>query len=242
MRPDEESFSAAVTNTFIVGDITYTLKLRANAAFVGREDGEVTMPSELAPSENGSGAAYADGASVSNLPSADAKTAILYAQWNELHTLTLNYDANGGEGAPEAQSVYADAEYSFDISNKIPTYVSPSGVAYEFLGWSESPDREAALQYSSDGVNKEDASKPLATSVKVDYSEENASKTLYAVWKENAPEGGTQGDAAGTQSVNETPAAPAPEPVQPEVSAEGDVKSSDTDKTEPPKAETPESP
>lgn len=162
MRPDEESFSAAVTNTFIVGDITYTLKLRANAAFVGREDGEVTMPSELAPSENGSasvdftldrepslpgytfvgwntksdgsGAAYADGVSVSNLPSADGKTAILYAQWNELHTLTLNYDANGGEGAPEAQSVYADAEYSFDISDKIPTYVSPSGVAYEFLG------------------------------------------------------------------------------------------------------------
>lgn len=180
--------------------------------------------------------------SVSNLPSADGKTAILYAQWNELHTLTLNYDANGGEGAPEAQSVYADAEYSFDISDKIPAYVSPSGVAYEFLGWSESPDREAALQYSSDGVNKEDASKPLATSVKVDYSEENASKTLYAVWKENAPEGGTQGDAAGTQSVNEAPAAPAPEPVQPEVPAEGEVKPSDTDKTEPPKAEAPESP
>lgn len=372
-----EERSAAVTNTFTVGDITYTLKLRANAAFVGREDGEVTMPSELAPSENGSasvdftldrepslpgytfagwyadedcvteytlvsgsivtveygsefdsdsaadrvtvtlyakwtpneytivydanggegsmentaasygsdvtlrentftkdgagfagwntaadgsgtsyadkatvrdlaqggtvtlyaqwvagnytirfdanggegsmadieasfgetvalpanaftrtgyafagwntrsdgsGAPYADGASVSNLPSADGKTAILYAQWNELHTLTLNYDANGGEGAPEAQSVYADAEYSFDISDKIPTYVSPSGVAYEFLGWSESPDREAALQYSADGVNKEDALKPLAASVKVDYSEESASKTLYAVW------------------------------------------------------------
>lgn len=372
-----EERSAAVTNTFTVGDITYTLKLRANAAFVGREDGEVTMPSELAPSENGSasvdftldrepslpgytfagwyadgdcvteytlvsgsivtveygsefdsdsaadrvtvtlyakwtpneytivydanggegsmentaasygsdvtlrentftkdgagfagwntaadgsgtsyadkatvrdlaqggtvtlyaqwvagnytirfdanggegsmadieasfgetvalpanaftrtgyafagwntrsdgsGAAYADGASVSNLPSADGKTAILYAQWNELHTLTLNYDANGGEDAPEAQSVYADAEYSFDISDKIPTYVSPSGVAYEFLGWSESPNRDAALQYSADGVNKEDASKPLATSVKVDYSEESASKTLYAVW------------------------------------------------------------
>ena len=115
-------------------------------------------------------------------------------------------------------------------------------MAYEFLGWSESPDREAALQYSSDGVNKEDASKPLATSVKVDYSEENASKTLYAVWKENAPEGGIQGDAAGTQSVNEAPAAPAPEPVQPEVPAEGEVKPSDTDKTEPPKAEAPESP
>ena len=49
-----EERSAAVTNTFTVGDITYTLKLRANAAFVGREDGEVTMPSELAPSENGS--------------------------------------------------------------------------------------------------------------------------------------------------------------------------------------------
>ncbi|MDO5002014.1 MAG: hypothetical protein Q4E20_07165 [Eubacteriales bacterium] len=44
-----EERSAAVTNTFTVGDITYTLKLRANAAFVGREDGEVTMPSELAP-------------------------------------------------------------------------------------------------------------------------------------------------------------------------------------------------
>lgn len=172
---------------------------------------------------------------------ADRVTVTLYAKWTP-NRYTIVYDANGGEGAPEAQSVYADAEYSFDISDKIPTYVSPSGVAYEFLGWSESPDREAALQYSSDGVNKEDASKSLATSVKVDYSEENASKTLYAVWKENAPEGGTQGDAAGTQSVNEAPAAPAPEPVQPEVPAEGEVKPSDTDKTEPPKAETPESP
>lgn len=172
---------------------------------------------------------------------ADRVTVTLYAKWTP-NRYTIVYDANGGEGAPEAQSVYADAEYSFDISNKIPTYVSPSGVAYEFLGWSESPDGEAALQYSSDGVNKEDASKPLATSVKVDYSEENASKTLYAVWKENAPEGGTQGDAAGTQSVNEAPAAPAPEHVQPEVPAEGEVKPSDTDKTEPPKAEAPESP
>ena len=112
---------------------------------------------------------------------ADRVTVTLYAKWTP-NRYTIVYDANGGEGAPEAQSVYADAEYSFDISDKIPTYVSPSGVAYEFLDWSESPDREAALQYSADGVNKEDASKPLAASVKVDYSEESASKTLYAVW------------------------------------------------------------
>lgn len=134
---------------------------------------------------------------------ADRVTVTLYAKWTP-NRYTIVYDANGGEGAPEAQSVYADAEYSFNISDKIPTYVSPSGVAYEFLDWSESPDREAALQYSS--------------------------------------EGGTQGDAAGTQSVNEAPAVPAPEPVQPEVPAEGEVKHSDTDKTEPPKAEAPESP
>lgn len=72
---------------------------------------------------------------------ADRVTVTLYAKWTP-NRYTIVYDANGGEGAPEAQSVYADAEYSFDISNKIPTYVSPSGVAYEFLGWSESPPRQ----------------------------------------------------------------------------------------------------
>lgn len=167
---------------------------------------------------------------------ADRVTVTLYAKWTP-NRYAIVYDANGGEGAPEAQSVYADAEYSFDISDKIPTYVSPSGVAYEFLGWAETPDAtEAAYSYPA----QEGTSETIV--LRATVPNETAAKTLYAVWKENAPEGGTQDDAAGTQSVNEAPAAPAPEPVQPEVPAEGEVKPSDTDKTEPPKAEAPKSP
>ena len=194
---------------------------------------------------------------------ADRVTVTLYAKWTP-NRYTIVYDANGGEGSMENTS----ASYGSDVPLRENTFTKDgaglagrntaadgSGTSYAdtayiripdniptrrealFLSWAETPDAtEAVYSYPA----QEGTSETIV--LRATVPNETAAKTLYAVWKENAPEGGTQGDAAGTQSVNEAPAALAPEPVQPEVPAEGDVKSSDTDKTEPPKAETLKSP
>lgn len=83
-------------------------------------------------------------------------------------TYTLNYDANGGTGAPSAQShTTGESSYTFTVSSTKPTW----GL-YKFLGWSNSP-------VSGSG-----------TSADVDYeagdtitlTSSGATKTIYAVW------------------------------------------------------------
>lgn len=133
---------------------------------------------------DGSGSTYLDQAEVKDLPSADGK-AVLYAQWEQMLTYTLVYDANGGTNAPAAQSAYEAKDVSsheFTITEEIPTYISPSGVAYEFLGWSEDPALTATLQYSADGSTKEDVGLTLKTSAVVEKLGDSTTKTLYAVW------------------------------------------------------------
>ena len=167
------------------------------------------------------------------VPVANANTT-LYAVWQKSYQYTLSYDLNY-EGAGVTTTLPYSNTVSYIEVNIISSDAAREG--YTFLGWAETPDAtEAAYSYPA----KEGTSETIV--LRATVPNETAAKTLYAVWKENSPEGGTQGDAVGTQSVNEAPAAPAPEPVQPEVPAEGEVKPSDTDKTEPPKAETPESP
>ena len=84
---------------------------------------------------------------------------------NQQSTYTVTYDANGGIGAPLAQSGTVSGSSSsckFIISNTIPTRDG-----YTFLGWSKSSSAMAA-SYSSGG------------NITV-----SSSTTLYAVWKEN---------------------------------------------------------
>ena len=167
------------------------------------------------------------------VPVANANTT-LYAVWQKSYQFTLSYDLNY-EGAGVTTTLPYSNTVSYIEVNIISSDAAREG--YTFLGWAETPDAtEAAYSYPA----QEGTSETIV--LRATVPNETAAKTLYAVWKENAPEGGTQGDAVGTQSVNEAPAAPAPEPVQPEVPAEGEVKPSDTDKTEPPKAETPKAP
>ena len=86
----------------------------------------------------------------------DADTT-LYAVW-KIKTYTVKYDANGGTGAPAAQTkTYGKA---LTLSKTVPTR---SG--FTFLGWAESSSATEA-QYQPGGK----------------YTK-NASKTLYAVWK-----------------------------------------------------------
>ena len=79
-------------------------------------------------------------------------------------TYTLNYDANGGTGAPASQTTKSRPVLTFTISSQRPTRVN-----YDFKGWSETVD--GRVQY-----NPNDPITVTATST-----------TLYAVWEEKAP-------------------------------------------------------
>lgn len=88
-----------------------------------------------------------------------------------LLTFTLNYDANGGNGAPASQTYKATSQYeksyTFTISSQTPTREG-----YNFLGWNT--DKNAAT-----------ASKKPGNTIVVNNN--NNPTTLYAVWEEKAP-------------------------------------------------------
>lgn len=88
-----------------------------------------------------------------------------------LLTFTLNYDANGGNGAPASQTYKAtfqyEKSYTFTISSQTPTREG-----YNFLGWNT--DKNAAT-----------ASKQPGNTIVVNNN--NNPTTLYAVWEEKAP-------------------------------------------------------
>lgn len=104
---------------------------------------------------------YNAGATISLSRSAATKT--IYARWRQLYTHTLNYDANGGSGAPASQS-YTDASTTcnFTVASGTPTR---SG--YVFLGWSESKTATSATYTAGNTISV------------------GTTKTLYAVWKYN---------------------------------------------------------
>ena len=106
---------------------------------------------------DGSGTSYANKASVKNLTTTNGGTVTLYAIWqkNAVNSYTLTYNANGGSGAPSAQS----GATSYMISTTKPTR---SG--YLFLGWSESKTATMASYTSGDSITL------------------TSDTTLYAVW------------------------------------------------------------
>ena len=88
-----------------------------------------------------------------------------------LLTFTLNYDANGGNGAPASQTYKATSQYeksyTFTISSQTPTREG-----YNFLGWNTDK-------------NADTASKQPGNTIVVNNN--NNPTTLYAVWEEKAP-------------------------------------------------------
>ena len=85
-----------------------------------------------------------------------------------LPTFTLNYDANGGTGAPASQTYKATSEYekshTFTISSQAPTRDG-----YTFLGWN--------TNRSATTANYQPGGSIVVT----------GTTTLYAVWEENTP-------------------------------------------------------
>ena len=110
---------------------------------------------------NGSGTTYAAGSTY-----ATNAALILYAQW-QLTTYSVTFDANGGTGAPAAQTKNSGS--ALTLSSVVPTR---SG--YGFLGWATTQARANAgtVDYAAGGTVAATTNQNLA---------------LYAAWKVAAP-------------------------------------------------------
>lgn len=88
----------------------------------------------------------------------------LYAVWKQTYTSTLNFDGNGGTGAPSALTYTGTTTSAHTFT--IPS-TTPSKSGFIFKGWSEN-STAASASYSS------------GSTISVPY---NGTKTLYAVWQ-----------------------------------------------------------
>ena len=129
--------------------LSYTKPTRSGYTFKGWS----TTSGTIQAVKYAAGGSYVDNASVT-----------LYAVWQEnaATTYTVSYNANGGSGAPSAQTKYKDV--TLTLSSTTPTR---SG--YTFLGWSTSSTATSPTYYAGGNYTA------------------NASATLYAVWSYNAP-------------------------------------------------------
>jgi len=127
-------------------DISTTIPTRPGYRFLG-----------WSASSSATSAQYTAGSSVK----VTSESATLYAVWQRLYTHTLNYDANGGFGAPAAQ-VYDDtvSSHTFRVSSAVPVRSN-----YRFLGWATTSSATSAEYTGGDYIS-------VGTSI-----------TLYAVWQ-----------------------------------------------------------
>lgn len=91
----------------------------------------------------------------------------LYAIWTNVAKLTINYNANGGSGAPTSQT------HLINTTSKI-SGVKPTRDKYVFLGWSTSSTATKAT-YIVDGQYTNNS------------FTNGAAVTLYAVWLKKSP-------------------------------------------------------
>ena len=137
---------------------------------------------------DGTGTAYANGATVSKLTATNGGTVTLYAQW-KANTYTIKYNANGGTGTME-DTVNT---YGNSISIRANTFVN---AGYSFNGWYVYRKSDDAWYYTN-GTNYAWTKEGSQTSgyYKATLKNENTvSKitsvngdvlTLYAQWKAN---------------------------------------------------------
>ncbi len=95
-------------------------------------------------------------------------TMTFLAQWKDKNspvTYTLSYDANGGTGAPAAESkTNKNGSADFIISS-----AAPKREGYTFIGWADSVNAATAIYKANDPIQL--------------HKNGNAEKTIYAVWK-----------------------------------------------------------
>ncbi len=113
-------------------------------------------------SKDATKADYTDGQSVKDLVKGDAASVTLYAVWAP-HTYTVSFDANGGTGTMEAQSIQVGAEQTLRPN-------AFQNTAGSFIGWALSKDADKADYTDSQQIK--------------DLAGKGETVTLYAVWSE----------------------------------------------------------
>lgn len=88
----------------------------------------------------------------------------IYAVWTDMKHYILSYNANGGSGAPAADTYDSldDTTHTFTVSSDVPTRTD-----YSFLGWAESASATVPTIFAGDTIT---------------LTYPNITKTLYAVW------------------------------------------------------------
>ena len=140
--PSNQTGSNTGTSPYYTFTVSSTVPTKAGHTFLG-----------WSTSSSATSATYTGGGSITVTSSG---TTTLYAVW-KVNTYTVSYNANGGTGAPPAQTKTYNV--SLPLSSTVPTR---SG--YIFQGWATSSTGAVAYQPSGS------------------YTA-NASVTLYAIWK-----------------------------------------------------------
>lgn len=94
--------------------------------------------------DDGSGKAYADEASVSNLTDKAEGSVVLFAQWKH-DTYTASYNANGGSGSMEDQTLLCGVD-----GNLSPCSFTREG--YSFAGWNTSANGTGTTYQPDDNI------------------------------------------------------------------------------------------
>ena len=113
-------------------------------------------------------AKYTGGEPITLTKDDPAKT--IYAVW--MPFFELRYDANGGTGAPDSQTRTASHPTVNQVTFTVPNQ-TPTKEGYTFKGWADSATATDA-QYQPGGT--------------VAVKHADSPKTVYAVWKESAPQ------------------------------------------------------
>ncbi|MBO5360406.1 MAG: InlB B-repeat-containing protein [Clostridia bacterium] len=125
---------------------------------------------------NATSATYSDGQSVINLTSTDGATVNLYAIWSKIPTYTVSYNANGGAGAPSAQTKTKDTTLWLSSTNPTKSYT----VTYNANGGSVSPSSKT-VNCTFKNWNTAQNGSGTSYSSGASYTA-NSGATLYAQW------------------------------------------------------------
>ena len=119
-------------------------------------------------SQSGAGVIYQSGDSFDYDPEAEKAELLFEAVWEPNH-FTISYSANGGNGTVADNVIAYDPQ-----ANPVQSLTDGNGLltreGYTFRGWSLTPN----------GMTD------IITSYEPDWSEDQASVTVYAVWRANA--------------------------------------------------------
>lgn len=143
-------------------------------------------------SSSATSATYSNQQSVSNLTSTNGATVTLYAVW-KIITYTVSYDANGGTGAPSAQTKNHGSTLTLSSTKPSKADTTASGYTITFDGNGGTASKTSATatdttKYTFLNWNTNKNNSGTAYSAGGSYTA-NSNATLYAQWSSSLTKG-----------------------------------------------------